>query len=298
MTVAGNGASASSALTITAGETAYAIATAVNGVSNTTGVTASASTTATLDISGITVGNTVSLTLVGAGGAKVTISANPTSTSDVTSLTAQINAASTSTGITAIASTGGKITLSQAQGYDIGVLNNNATATVKLTGGDGVVTKTLAANGAAGDAATVGGQVSYNSPGSFTVTDTGTNIVAAAATTSASSLSAVSKIDVTTLSAAGVPIGANNALAVVDAAINTINGLRANLGALQNRFSNAQASLTTTSTNMQQARSRIQDTDFAAETANLTHNQILQQAGTAMLAQANALPNSVLTLLK
>jgi flagellin len=49
---------------------------------------------------------------------------------------------------------------------------------------------------------------------------------------------------------------------------------------------------------MEQARSRIQDTDYAAETANLTHNQILQQAGTAMLAQANALPNSVLTLLK
>ena len=85
---------------------------------------------------------------------------------------------------------------------------------------------------------------------------------------------------------------------MVDSAINYINGLRANLGALQNRFVNAQSSLTTTSTNMQQARSRIQDTDFAAETANLTHNQILQQAGTAMLAQANALPNSVLTLLK
>ncbi|HUW76450.1 MAG TPA: flagellin [Gallionella sp.] len=56
--------------------------------------------------------------------------------------------------------------------------------------------------------------------------------------------------------------------------------------------------MTTTSTNMQQARSRIQDTNFASETANLTHNQILQQAGIAMLAQANAMPNSVLTLLK
>jgi flagellin len=87
-------------------------------------------------------------------------------------------------------------------------------------------------------------------------------------------------------------------LQIVDSAINFINGLRANLGALQNRFVNAQSSLTTTTTNMEQARSRIQDTDFAAETANLTHNQILQQAGTAMLAQANALPNSVLTLLK
>ncbi|OIR15874.1 B-type flagellin [mine drainage metagenome] len=299
LTVAGNGAAASSALTITAGETAFAIATAVNGASNITGVTATATTTATLNISGIgTSGNSVSLTLVGANNAKVTISATPTSSSDVTSLTAQINAASTSTGITAIAGANGTIQLSQAQGYDIGVLNNNATATTTLTGGNGAGPKTLAAYATAGDAATVGGQVSYNSPGSFTVTDSGTNIVAATATTTASALSAVSTVDVTKLSTAGVPIGANNALAVVDAAINTINGLRANLGALQNRFSNAQSSLTTTSTNMQQARSRIQDTDFAAETANLTHNQILQQAGTAMLAQANALPNSVLTLLK
>ena len=96
----------------------------------------------------------------------------------------------------------------------------------------------------------------------------------------------------------GIPTGANNALQVVDSAINYINGLRANSGCIAEPLPNAQASLTTTSTNMQQARSRIQDTDFAAETANLTHNQILQQAGTAMLAQANALPNSVLTLLK
>ncbi len=299
LTVAGTGANSSSALTITAGETAYAIAQAVNAAKGTTTVSASALTTATLDISGITVGNTVNLTLVGAPGSSVTISATPSSTTDVTSLAAQINAASGSTGITAIGdSTTGKISLTQAQGYDIGVLNNNAVATIKVAGSDtAATTKTLAANKAAGDAVTVGGAVTFNSSGSFTVTDTGTKITAAAAATASSSLQAVSGIDLTTLTN-GLPTGANNALQVVDSAINTINGLRADLGALQNRFSNAQTSLTTTSTNLQQARSRIQDTDFAAETANLTHNQILQQAGTAMLAQANALPNSVLTLLK
>ncbi len=72
----------------------------------------------------------------------------------------------------------------------------------------------------------------------------------------------------------------------------------AHLGAYQNRFTSAIANLQTTAENVSAARSRIQDTDFAAETASLTRNQILQQAGTAMLAQANALPQNVLTLLR
>ena len=75
-------------------------------------------------------------------------------------------------------------------------------------------------------------------------------------------------------------------------------GIRADLGAIQNRFSSTIASLAAGSENISAARSRIQDADFAAETASLTRNQILQQAGIAMLAQANALPQSVLSLLK
>ncbi|HVK94225.1 MAG TPA: flagellin, partial [Noviherbaspirillum sp.] len=67
---------------------------------------------------------------------------------------------------------------------------------------------------------------------------------------------------------------------------------------LQNRFASTISNLTTTSENLSSARSRIQDADFAAETANLTRGQILQQAGTAMLAQANSLPNGVLALLR
>jgi flagellin len=153
---------------------------------------------------------------------------------------------------------------------------------------------TVAANTSSG---VVGGQVDFHSSGSFAVTTSAAGSFLATAASGASSLNAVNSIDVSSVTN-GVPTGANAAIFIVDGAINNINGLRAQLGALQNRFVNAQSSLTTTSTNMQQARSRIQDTDFAAETANLTHNQILAQAGTAMLAQANALPNSVLTLLK
>ena len=92
--------------------------------------------------------------------------------------------------------------------------------------------------------------------------------------------------------------GAQDAIAVVDAALAQVNTIRADLGAIQNRFQSTVGNLTTTAENITAARSRIQDTDFAAETANLTRAQILQQAGIAMLAQANAAPQSVLALLK
>ena len=84
---------------------------------------------------------------------------------------------------------------------------------------------------------------------------------------------------------------------LVDAALDTINAQRAAYGALQSRFENTITNLQVSSENMSAARSRIRDTDFAEETAELTRAQILQQAGTAMLSQANALPQQVLQLL-
>jgi len=91
---------------------------------------------------------------------------------------------------------------------------------------------------------------------------------------------------------------ADKMILAMDAALKTVNSSRAGLGAIQNRFSSVIANLQTTSENLSASRSRIQDTDFAAETASLTRGQILQQAGTAMLAQANSLPNGVLSLLR
>jgi len=79
---------------------------------------------------------------------------------------------------------------------------------------------------------------------------------------------------------------------------NTVNSTRAALGAYQARFTSVVASLATTAENLTASRSRIQDADFAAETANLSRAQILQQAGTAMVAQANQLPQGVLALLR
>ena len=88
------------------------------------------------------------------------------------------------------------------------------------------------------------------------------------------------------------------AIALVDSALNTINTTRATLGAVQSRFESAVASQQTTSENLAASRSRIQDADFASETANLAKAQILQQSGIAMLAQANAIPQNVLALLQ
>ena len=91
---------------------------------------------------------------------------------------------------------------------------------------------------------------------------------------------------------------AQTAIALVDSALNTINTTRATLGAVQSRFESAVASQQTTAENLSASRSRIQDADFASETANLAKAQILQQSGIAMLAQANAIPQNVLALLQ
>lgn len=92
--------------------------------------------------------------------------------------------------------------------------------------------------------------------------------------------------------------GAQAAVLIIDDAIKAIDSQRADLGAVQNRFDNTIANLQSISENVSAARGRIQDTDFAAETANLSKNQILQQAGTAILAQAKQLPQAVLSLLQ
>jgi flagellin len=102
----------------------------------------------------------------------------------------------------------------------------------------------------------------------------------------------MSSLDLTTAA------GASAALATIDSALASVNSSRASLGAYQNRFTSAVTSLQTSQENLASSRSRIQDADFAAETANMTRSQVLQQAGTAILAQANSLPNGVLALLR
>jgi flagellin len=138
------------------------------------------------------------------------------------------------------------------------------------------------------------GALSLNSSKSINFTDTATTggLASAGLTGYSSTLSSLANLDITSVT------GSNAAINIIDAAINQINGQQADLGAIQNRFTSTIGNLNTASTNLSSARSRIQDTDYASETANLAHYQILQQAGTAMLAQANSAPNSILTLLR
>jgi flagellin len=91
--------------------------------------------------------------------------------------------------------------------------------------------------------------------------------------------------------------GASTVLTNVDAALSAIGGVRADLGALQNRFQSTIRNLSNVAENVSGARSRIRDTDFASETAELTRNQIIQQASTTVLSQANQRPQSALQLL-
>ena len=92
--------------------------------------------------------------------------------------------------------------------------------------------------------------------------------------------------------------GADNAIKAMDAALKSVNSARADLGAIQNRFESVVSNLSVNSENLSASKSRIMDADFASETANLSRSQILQQAGTAMVAQANQLPQGVLSLLR
>lgn len=292
LTISGNGQSVSTGV-LAVGTSAKAVATAVNASSSQTGVKAEANTTAT--ISSVSVG-AASFTLQGANAAAITISATVSSTSDLSSIAQAINAQSGLTNITATSDKSGNLVLNSNTGEDIKIVNKSAaaaglTGAVVTGGGTTAAAVPLTAGGTATDSMTIGGGVTFDSPSGFTVgTDVAGSLLTGAS--NGSTLNTVAAIDISTTA------GANAALATVDAALSSIASNRASLGALQNRFSSTISNLQSTSENLSSARSRIQDTDFASETANLTRGQILQQAGTAMLAQANSLPNGVLALLR
>jgi flagellin len=137
---------------------------------------------------------------------------------------------------------------------------------------------------------TTRGTLTLSSPTNFTVG--GADIAYAGLSTASAALTRLDTVNISSVA------GANQAIAILDGALSQVTSIRADLGAVQNRFSSTVSNLSTTSENLSAARSRILDADFAAETANLTRGQILQQAGVAMLAQANSLPNNVLALLR
>ncbi|HJW02937.1 MAG TPA: flagellin [Azospira sp.] len=142
-------------------------------------------------------------------------------------------------------------------------------------------------------AATITFQVGYSGSADNQVAINTTDLAAAGAMNAYNtSLTATGTIDVTTSAAASAALGK------LDADIAQVSNLRSTYGAVQNRFEAVISNLQNYVENLTASKSRIMDTDFAAESAQLTRNQILQQAGTAILAQANTIPQSALSLLK
>ena len=280
-----------------AGATASEIAALVNGQTTNTGVTATAANSVSL--TSFTTG-TLSFTLSSTDGSNVTqgtatnVSATVTSATDLTALRNDINESTASTGITAtINATGDGIDLTNTTGDDIVIET--------ASNGAGASAAPFAVNGAAltesvSDSIRVAGQVSFSSSGAFILdaaaAETVLDVAIVAAASVSSTLSSVADIDVSTRA------GANDALDVLDRALATITDSRAGLGAIQNRLDSTISNLSNISENVSAARSRIEDADFAAETAELTRSQILQQAGISVLSQANTLPQQVLSLLQ
>ena len=286
-----SGAKGTTTASVSVGDSAYTVATKVNNISGTTGVTAKADNQVTLG--SLSAAGTVTLQL-GSGSTTATVSAAVT-TGDLSSLSKAINNVTGTTGVTAEVS-GGTITLRQADGKDIQMAFSSsvAGATIAATGyGADAITLTDAAN----DSTVFSGRVSFSSSETYSLSSSvaaaaGSVLDVAANTAVSSTASLVSAIDI------GTQTGAQSAIDVIDSALSRVNSVRADLGAVQTRFELAITNLETTGENLTAARSRIKDADFAAETANLTRAQILQQAGTAILAQANSVPQNVLSLLR
>mgnify|MGYP006101587731 FL=1 len=224
-------------------------------------------------------------------GTAANISATLTTASDLSALASDINDNSASTGISAIVSADlASVELVQAQGYDI-VIGDVTSASPALASFDITAAATTTTVGVtASDSIVVGGQVSLSSDGGFTVAAADSTVFTAGA--ASSTLSSVADINV------GTREGANNALLVLDTALANVTDNRGDLGAIQNRLESTISNLSNIAENVSAARSRVQDADFAAETAELTRSQILQQAGISVLSQANALPQQVLSLLQ
>jgi flagellin len=290
-----NGTSGTADIAIAANSSAKLAAAAINNKSGDTGVTATAQTNAMFQS--------------GAGGGSFTLkvtSDNDPTTSPVTvafqvgsagntaddyaAAISAFNAQTAKTGVTAsYDATSQGLKLTNANGNDISLVSADAApaaGTLSAYKADGTSDP---ATGSATDAtgALAKGAITLDSSQAFSTNDTSSFAIAAK-----SDLKSVANIDVSTFD------GAQQAIKIADAALSKVDDQRSQLGALQSRFDSTISNLQSTNQNLSASKSRIVDTDFASETANMTRGQILQQAGTSMLAQANSLPNGVLSLLR
>lgn len=282
---------------------AYAKAAAISS-SGVTGLTATADTTVKLNLAATAVANTVTDYDLSINGVAIysnyDASAGGGGGSPITAdqLVAAINANSAASGVTAsYDSANTRVTLNAADGRDIAISQGNAVTAnqglgaVASSNTTNTTTGTMAAAAGATTTKTYVGSIRLTAADVITIGGTAGRI-GSTATSYALGNSALNTSNVLTAT------GANTTITRVDAALSTVSNLRSQLGAIQGRFESTISSLSATTENLTASRSRILDADFAAETAAMTRAQVLQQAGTAILAQANSAPQNVLSLLR
>ncbi len=298
LTISGTNGVAS--IDINQNENANTIAERINTQSVATGVRATARTTAT--ISRLANDGIVGFELQGSNSTPLLVSATVTS-DDLTPLVNAINDQAGKTGITASLNADKKsITMNQAQGFDIKLTNythshGSPTDTMVVEGNDGRGVVLTGNAGSVTNSTVVGGEVIFSSSETYNVSSSIANTAGSlfntvAGSANASTLDSVDSIDISTVQ------GANETLQIVDGAIAQIDSLRGDLGAVMNRFESSISNLRNVSENLSAARSRILDADIAQETSAMTKNNILQQAGVSILAQANTTPQLALQLLQ
>lgn len=278
-----NASGNAAAVSIETTDTASTAAAKFNAVAGTTGVTAVA-------VTEIEIGSDFAAAITAGSIGNGTNTTDLTGVDSAQSLVDTINRDSGNTGLSASvdaesgnvrvrSDSGANIVTAQVAGasFDVSSVVDGVSDASDIDGGAGATTSL--------------GTLKLVSAGEFSATGAPAGVATALLGATESTLDAVTDVDISTVR------GAQNAISVVDGAIAAIDSQRADLGAIQNRLDSTISNLQSIGENVSAARGRIQDTDFAAETANLTKNQILQQAGTSILAQANQLPQAVLSLL-
>ncbi|AVT48904.1 flagellin N-terminal helical domain-containing protein [Shewanella baltica] len=299
---AGANASVADTLTITQGSTKTTVKTALNDTATEvaakinkagSGVTATAVTNVQAN---------VATAFSGAGTLTMAVDdGTNTSTLDLTGigtnqdLADRINAASGDTGVTANIDSNNVLTITSSNGADISFANTQAVGSLQLnnvaadhTSAVPKLSAQVDVTGATGFVAA--GSISLSASSAYSITSAGTGAAELTGEV-AGVFEGVNKVDISTAA------GSQDALSLIDGAIASIDSQRAELGAIQNRMNFTISNLGNIQSNVTDARSRIQDVDFASETAQLTKQQILSQTSSAMLAQANQLPQTALSLL-
>jgi len=257
---------------------------------------ADARTLTELDFAAFTTATSVSFDLQGSNSTPISLSATVSDT-DPSALVNEINKISGKTGITA-ETVDNKVVLTSEAGDDIAIGTYVSTQNTDMTaldyeGNARTDSHTLDQTPTAPDAATgvATGVVRLSSSLNYTVTGDSVAISAVVNAVDSASLKSVDSIDVSD------PLGAQLSIEIIDSALAFIDSNRASMGAIQNRLESTISNLSNVVENNSAARSRIRDTDFAIETAMMTKNQILQQAGTSILSQANQIPQAAVQLL-